>query len=184
MGHCRSRGGAPHLPGSGSVGRAAAPSVVFFQYLGACRRRTPRTRVGLKGPQDVSHRDLSDATLRFDLTIGVRRRHAPKKLLKIDPRSGADTTEEPFERALRISRAPFFFHSRSMPTANAEAACGRSGMAHPKGRPPSSRPTFRNSVVAPRRRHAPEIFREKKNKRKRAPVSVAAWKRCCVEPAP
>ena len=32
----------------------------------------------LKGPKDTSHRDLSDATVRFDLALGVRRRHAPK----------------------------------------------------------------------------------------------------------
>ena len=36
----------------------------FFQHLGACRRRTPRTRVGLKVSKDASHRDPSDATLR------------------------------------------------------------------------------------------------------------------------
>ena len=49
-----------------------------FENLGACRRRTPRTRVDLKVPEDASHRDPSDATLRFDLAIGVRRRYAPK----------------------------------------------------------------------------------------------------------
>ena len=30
-------------------------SALFFQYLGACRRRPPRTRVGLKVPKDASH---------------------------------------------------------------------------------------------------------------------------------
>ena len=29
-------------------------------------------------PKDTSHRDLSDATLRFDLVLSARRRHAPK----------------------------------------------------------------------------------------------------------
>ena len=43
------------------------PHHFFFNFLGACRRRTPRTRVGLKVPKDASHRDLSDATPRSDL---------------------------------------------------------------------------------------------------------------------
>ena len=43
----------------------------FFQYLGACRQWTPRTRVDLKVPNDASHRDFSDANLRFDLALGV-----------------------------------------------------------------------------------------------------------------
>ena len=35
---------------------------IFKKILvGACRRRTPRTRVDLKVPTDASHRDLSDA---------------------------------------------------------------------------------------------------------------------------
>ena len=33
---------------------------------------------GSKAPKDASHRDPSDAALRFDLGLGVRRRHAPK----------------------------------------------------------------------------------------------------------
>ena len=37
------------------------------QSLGACRRRTPRTRVDLKVPEDAYHRDLSGATLRLEL---------------------------------------------------------------------------------------------------------------------
>ena len=56
----------------------AGPSAFFFQYLGACRRRTPRTCADLKVPKDASGRDLSDATLRFDLAPCVPRRHAPK----------------------------------------------------------------------------------------------------------
>ena len=54
-------------------------SVVFFQNLGACRRRAPRTRADLKVPKDASRQDLSASTLRFDLALGVRRRHAPKQ---------------------------------------------------------------------------------------------------------
>ena len=54
----------------------------FFQYLGACRRRTPTTCVDLKVPEDASHRDLSDAALRLDLSFGVDRRRAPKSCRK------------------------------------------------------------------------------------------------------
>ena len=36
-----------------------------------------------KESKDASRRDLSDAALRFDLALGVRRRHAPKRRLKI-----------------------------------------------------------------------------------------------------
>ena len=39
-----------HLPGNDSKDR---PSALFFQYLGACRRQTPRTRVDLKVPKDA-----------------------------------------------------------------------------------------------------------------------------------
>ena len=56
----------------------AAERRFFFQYLGAGRRHTPRTRVGLKVREDASHRDLSGATLRSDLA----RRHAPKSCQK------------------------------------------------------------------------------------------------------
>ena len=43
---------------SSSSGRAR----FFFQYLGACRRRRPRTRADLNVPKDASDRELSDAT--------------------------------------------------------------------------------------------------------------------------
>ena len=62
--------------------QARAPTL-FVQYLGACRRRTPRTRIDLKVPTDASHRGLSDATLRFDPAFGIRRRHAPERDLKM-----------------------------------------------------------------------------------------------------
>ena len=59
--------------------KSLADTVAFFsQYLGARRRRTPRSPADPKVPEDASGRDLSDATLRFDLAPGVRRRHAPK----------------------------------------------------------------------------------------------------------
>ena len=51
------RAGGPHglyLPG-------LYRRVLFFKHLGACRRRTPRTRVHLEVHPDASHRDLSDA---------------------------------------------------------------------------------------------------------------------------
>ena len=67
------KGGRPHTDA-----RVLHSEPFFFQYLGACRRRTPRTRVGLKGPSDVSRPDLSNAALRSDLALDVRRRHAPK----------------------------------------------------------------------------------------------------------
>ena len=53
-------------------------AIAFFSPwdLGACRRRTPRTRVDLKVPEDASHPDRSDATLRSELALGVRRGHA------------------------------------------------------------------------------------------------------------
>ena len=50
---------------------------------GERRRPVPVWKVS----EDASRRDLSDATLRFGLALGVRRRHAPERLLKIDPRS-------------------------------------------------------------------------------------------------
>ena len=55
-----------------------SPRTYFFGHLGACRRRTPTTFVDLKAPKDASHQYLSDATLRSDLALGARRRHAPK----------------------------------------------------------------------------------------------------------
>ena len=57
----------------------------FSRYLGACRRRTPRTRVDLNVPKGASCRDLSDATLRFDLNPRRSPSACPEKLLKIDP---------------------------------------------------------------------------------------------------
>ena len=54
----------------------------FFQYLGAYRRRSPRTRVDQKVPKGASRRDLSSGALRCDLALGVRRRRAPKSRQK------------------------------------------------------------------------------------------------------
>ena len=55
---------------------------LFFKYLGAWRRRTPRTHIGVKVPKDSSHRGLSNAALPFDLALDARRRRAPKVLKK------------------------------------------------------------------------------------------------------
>ena len=46
-----------------------------FQHLGACRRRTPRARVGLKVPKNASRRDLPDANL--PLVLAPRRSPSP-----------------------------------------------------------------------------------------------------------
>ena len=62
------------------------------RHLGARRRRAPRPRADPKGAWKTRPtRDLSDAdaTLRTrSSALGARRRHAPKRLLKIDRRSG------------------------------------------------------------------------------------------------
>ena len=58
---------------------SSSAEAFFYQYLGACRRRTPRNCADLKAPKDASHSDLSDAALRSDLGLGVHRRHAPKR---------------------------------------------------------------------------------------------------------
>ena len=56
---------------------------LFFQYLGACRWRTPMACADLKAPKDASHRDLSDAPLRCRssrrrFAVGMRRKGCPK----------------------------------------------------------------------------------------------------------
>ena len=69
-----------------TCGVEAGRARLFFEHLGARRRRTPRTRIDLKASKDASHRELSDSTLRFDPALGVRRRHAPKgRQKKIEP---------------------------------------------------------------------------------------------------
>ena len=59
----------------------------FFQFLGACRRRTPRICVDLRVRKDASHRVLSDATLRSDLAPRRSPSECAEKLLRIDPKS-------------------------------------------------------------------------------------------------
>ena len=59
----------------------------FFQHLGACRRRTPRACADLKVSQDASRRDLSDATLRLDLGLGVSPSACAEKSPRIDLKS-------------------------------------------------------------------------------------------------
>ena len=51
---------------------------LVWQLFGACRRRTPRARSNRRVASERARSALSDATLRFDLALGVRRRHAPK----------------------------------------------------------------------------------------------------------
>ena len=58
----------------GEVSCRRDPNCVFFQYLGACRRRMPRD----PHRERPFTRDLSDATLPLDPALGVRRRHAPR----------------------------------------------------------------------------------------------------------
>ena len=67
------------------VQTSAATRACCSNTYGACRWRAPRTNVDLKVPKVAPHRDLSDAALRFDRALRVRRRHAPERvLLKID----------------------------------------------------------------------------------------------------
>ena len=75
---------------------ARRSSAFFFDNLGACRRRTPGARVNLKVPKNASHRDLFDATLRFDLAPRRSPSACPEKLLKIDPHA---------EQALELEHA-------------------------------------------------------------------------------
>ena len=68
---------------AGTLVPSAVPSAVFFQYLGARRRLTPTTCVGLNVPTNASHRDLSDATLPIRsspsaLAVGMRRKVVQK----------------------------------------------------------------------------------------------------------
>ena len=50
----------------------------FFEISAHADGERRGTRVDLNIREDTSHRDLSDATLRFELALGVRRRLAPK----------------------------------------------------------------------------------------------------------
>ena len=59
----------------------AGAGIIIFQYLGACRRRTPRTRADLKAPKDA----LSPGPFRRCSEKLLKIRPAVEKLLKIDP---------------------------------------------------------------------------------------------------
>ena len=63
-----------------AMGGARAPPLycISAHADGKCREPVADVKV----PKDASHRDLSDATLRFDLALGVGRRHAPKSRQK------------------------------------------------------------------------------------------------------
>ena len=65
-----------------TVGPRCHGWMMWHQLLGARRWRLLRTCVDLKVSKDASDRDISDATLRFDLALGVRRRRAPKSCHK------------------------------------------------------------------------------------------------------
>ena len=84
----RLRAAPADLPRNGQRRPARADERVgIFRCLGACQRRTPRTRADLKVPPDAPHGDLaSNATLRFDLGISMRRRVVKKRSLRSDRR--------------------------------------------------------------------------------------------------
>ena len=54
----------------------------FFQHLGACRRRAPRSRADLKVPEDTSRRDFSGATRRSDLAPSAFAVGMPRKIVQ------------------------------------------------------------------------------------------------------
>ena len=58
-------------------------SAFFFHYLGACRRRTPRTRADLKVPRDTPHPRRSRCHPPFSIEpLGARRRRSPSAFAK------------------------------------------------------------------------------------------------------
>ena len=58
--------------------RSIKVQLYFWRLFGACRRQTPRARSNRRVALERARSDLSDATLRFGLALGVRRWHAPK----------------------------------------------------------------------------------------------------------
>ena len=60
----------------GKKGRGRAR---FFSYLGACRRRTPPVWADAEGIRVMCLIETFPMPLRFDLTLGTRRRHVPKR---------------------------------------------------------------------------------------------------------
>ena len=66
-------------------------SLFFSTYLGACRRRTPRSRADVKVSKDASNRDPSEATLRFDLAPRRSPSACAEKLPRTDPRLRPET---------------------------------------------------------------------------------------------
>ena len=61
-----------------------ADRALFFQCLGACRRRTPRTRAELKVPKDAPHPRPLRATIRPSPPRRSPSACAEKKVAKID----------------------------------------------------------------------------------------------------
>ena len=76
----------------------------FFRYPGARRRQTPRA------PEDAPRRDLSDTFLQFDLSLSVRRRHAPKTYKKpsIQELANDDDWRVTFGRVFGLSVDAFY----------------------------------------------------------------------------
>ena len=59
--------------------RVTRRSAFFFEYPGACRRRTPRSFTDLKALKEASRQGLNSDPLQ---PLGGRRRHAPKRRQK------------------------------------------------------------------------------------------------------
>ena len=125
----------------GATGRLVSGGFLS-RYLGACRRRSPRTRVGRKVPKDASRRDLSGATLRLDLGLSVRRRHAPKSRPPARPKSRGRRAGLCPAVARDRRRSSDLFLERLFgrtPTANArgagsksEGGIGKKGLGEPR----------------------------------------------------
>ena len=81
--------------------------VYFWQLFGACRRRTPRARSNRRVASERARSALSDAPLRFDLALGVRRRYAPKGGKKKMRRQAMGTRRAPLESSRRGSHSEY-----------------------------------------------------------------------------
>ena len=92
------------------------PSAVFFQHLGACRRRTPRTCVDLKAPKDAPHpRPLRLPTPPSPLWAPRRSPSAcAEKTLKIDVEDIKNSSLQP-----SLDSHPYVFANVSAQTSMA-----------------------------------------------------------------
>ena len=114
----RSGGGGPR---AAARPRAEQRRVGFFcQRLGACRRRTPRTRVDLRVPKDASRRELSSAALRSDPAP----RRSPSACAEESPKKNRRTLATSRRRGRRsaptsaASRSATAFRARPSGTAS------------------------------------------------------------------